>query len=32
MRLTPALKRCLPLKQDELHVLGWEWEMGYTPT
>lgn len=23
-----ALEECLALKQNELHVLGWEWEMG----
>ncbi len=23
-----AIKECAQLKQDELHVLGWEWEMG----
>src|SRR5207247_6439249 len=23
-----ALEECLALKQAELHVLGWEWEMG----
>ena len=25
-----ALDECLQLKQNELHVLGWEWEMGLT--
>ena len=23
-----ALNECAQLKQSELHVLGWEWEMG----
>jgi DNA modification methylase len=25
-----AVDECIKLKQDELHVLGWEWEMGLT--
>jgi len=25
---TDALEECLRLKQKELHILGWEWEMG----
>ncbi|HUY34481.1 MAG TPA: site-specific DNA-methyltransferase [Pirellulales bacterium] len=26
--INAALAECLVVKQDELHVLGWEWEMG----
>lgn len=26
--ITAALEECVALKQSELHVLGWEWEMG----
>jgi len=26
--VTQALNECMTLKQPELHVLGWEWEMG----
>ncbi|MDE2994649.1 MAG: PKD domain-containing protein, partial [Chloroflexota bacterium] len=26
--INAALKECVQLKQKELHVLGWEWEMG----
>jgi len=26
--ITQALNECVALKQTELHVLGWEWEMG----
>jgi DNA modification methylase len=26
-----CIKECLAVKQDELHVLGWEWEMGMSP-
>jgi len=26
--ITQALNECVALKQSELHVLGWEWEMG----
>ena len=26
-----CLDECLAVKQDELHVLGWEWEMGMSP-
>ena len=26
--INAALRECLQLKQSELHILGWEWEMG----
>jgi len=26
-----SLEECLQVKQEELHVLGWEWEMGMSP-
>jgi len=26
-----AIEECLAVKQKELHILGWEWEMGMTP-
>jgi hypothetical protein len=26
-----CIEECLDIKQTELHVLGWEWEMGMTP-
>jgi DNA modification methylase len=26
-----AIEECLAVNQSELHVLGWEWEMGMTP-
>jgi DNA modification methylase len=26
-----CIEECLAVKQDELHVLGWEWEMGMSP-
>ena len=26
--ITPPSTECVQLKQTELHVLGWEWEMG----
>lgn len=26
-----CIEECLAVKQDEIHVLGWEWEMGMSP-
>ena len=26
-----CIEECLAVKQDELHILGWEWEMGMSP-
>lgn len=26
-----CIEECLAIKQTELHMLGWEWEMGMTP-